>query len=52
VDGMTAITISKMVCNELENRGVRDIVKIARLASNIRDAGLIIRDIKRDQGKF
>ncbi len=51
VDEMTAIAISKIVWNELENRDVRDIVKIARLASNIREAELIIRVIKRNQAK-
>ena len=48
---MTAIAISKMAWNEPENRDVRDIVKIASLASNIREAELIIRLIKQTERK-
>lgn len=47
MDEMTARAISQTVWQELENRDIRDVIKIGRLANNIQDAHLIIRVLKR-----
>lgn len=49
MDGMTAIAISHTVWQELENRDIRDVIKIGRLARNIQEAELIIRILKRNK---
>jgi Holliday junction DNA helicase RuvB len=49
MDGITAIAISHTVWQELENRDIRDVIKIGRLANNFQEAQLIIRVIKRNQ---
>jgi hypothetical protein len=51
VDEMTARTISQKVWQELENRDIRDVIKIGRLARNIQEAELIIRILKRNEDK-
>ena len=50
-DEMTARTISQKVWQELENRDIRDVIKIGRLARNIQEAELIIRILKRNEDK-
>ena len=51
MDEMTARTISQKVWQELENRDIRDVIKIGRLARNIQEAELIIRILKRNEDK-
>jgi Holliday junction DNA helicase RuvB len=51
MDVITAIAISHTVWLELENRDIRDVIKIGRLASNIQEAELIIRILKRNEDK-
>ena len=51
IDEMTARAISQSVWHELENRDIRDVIKIGRLASNIQEAELIIRILKRNGDK-
>ena len=51
MDGITAIAISHTVWQELENRDIRDVIKIGRLARNIQEAKLIIRILKRNEEK-
>ena len=51
VDEMTARTISQKVWQELENRDIRDVIKIGRLARNIPEAELIIKILKRNDNK-
>ena len=48
---MTAKAISQMVWHELENRDIRDVIKIERLARNIQGAELIITILKRNECK-
>ena len=50
-DEMTARTISQKVWQELENRDIRNVIKIGRLARNIQEAELIIRILKRNEDK-
>ena len=51
MDEMTAIAISQKVWQELENRDIRDVIKIGRLARNIQEAEIIIRILKRNHNK-
>ena len=51
IDEMTARSISQRVWQELENRDIRDVIKIGRLARNIQEAELIIRILKRNEDK-
>ena len=51
MDVMTARTISQKVWQELENRDIRNVIKIGRLARNIHEAELIIRILKRNDNK-
>lgn len=51
MDRITAIAISHTVWQELENRDIRDVIKIGRLANNIQEAELIIRILKRNEDK-
>jgi Holliday junction DNA helicase RuvB len=51
MDEMTARSISQTVWQELENRDIRDVIKIGRLSRNIQDAELIIRILKRNEDK-
>ena len=50
-DEMTARAISQSVWQELENRDIRDVIKIGRLARNTQEAELIIRILKRNEDK-
>ena len=51
MDVMTARTISQKVWQELENRDIRNVIKLGRLARNIHEAELIIRILKRNDNK-
>ena len=51
IDVMTARTISQKVWQELENRDIRNVIKLGRLARNIHEAELIIRILKRNDNK-
>jgi holliday junction DNA helicase RuvB len=47
VDKILAVTIAEKVWNELGSSDVRDVVKVARLASNIQEVSPIVRMMKR-----
>ena len=50
-DEMTARAISQSVWQELENRDIRDVIKIGRTSTNTQEAELIIRILKRNEDK-
>jgi len=49
MDEMTARAISQSVWQELENRDIRDVIKIGRLTRNTQEAELIIQILKRNE---
>jgi holliday junction DNA helicase RuvB len=47
VDKYIASLIAEKVCNELDSRDIRDVVKVGRLASNIEDVSFVVSMMKR-----
>jgi len=47
VDECTAIVIAEKVWNELDSRDIRDVIKVARLASNVQEIDFVIKMLKK-----